>query len=384
MAGTPTVEIRSGFGTRGWLAPLAGAALLAAAPLVLGDFRLALLGQFLAFAILALGLDLLWGYTGLLSLGHGVFFGLGAYCLAMHMKLETSHGGLPDFMQLYGDMKTLPWFWVPFRSATFSVAASVLLPAILATLLGYLTFRSRVRGVFFSILSQALSVVVVTLFVSQIAYTGGTNGLTQFTTVLGHPLDDPANPATQHHMTLALYWVTLGLLTAAFAGCRTLMRLRFGKILMAIRDGENRTRFFGYDPVAYKVFIYALSAALAGVAGALFVPQNGIISPSQMDIVHSIRMVLWVALGGRGTLIGAVLGAVVVNAAENSLSESYPGAWSFLLGGAFLVVVLFMPRGVVGAVEDLRMLWTARRWPLGSKRSLDRAVNAESGAVEPA
>ncbi|PDO10902.1 MAG: urea ABC transporter permease subunit UrtC [Candidatus Reconcilbacillus cellulovorans] len=326
------------------LTALVAAALLLA-PFGLSDFRLSLLGKFLAFAVLAIGIDLIWGYAGILSLGHGVFFGLGAYAVAMHLKLVASGGRLPDFMSWSG-VESLPWFWRPFASPWFALAAAVAVPVLIAVSLGYLTFRNRIRGAFFSILTQALVIVTVTLFIGQQGYTGGTNGLTNFSTFLGFPLYDP-------NVKIALYYVSLFVLGATYFLCRRMVRGRFGRILIAVRDGENRLRFLGYDPVRYKVFAFGLSAALAGVAGALFVLQEGIISPAQMNIVPSIEMVLWVAIGGRGTLSGAVIGALATNAAKTAFSELYPDGWLFFLGGLFVVVVLLLPGGLVGLWQTL-------------------------------
>lgn len=337
------------------LVPLLAFGLIGLAPLALSDFRLSLLGQFLAYAILALGLDLIWGYTGILSLGHAVYFGLGGYCMAMFLKLEATKGALPDFMSWSG-LETLPLWWKPFNNGPFAILMAMLVPATLAALLGYFTFRNRIKGVFFSILSQALAIIMVTLFVGQQAVTGGTNGITDFQTIFGAPIN---TEKTQK----ALFYVTLLVLTATYFGCRALVRGKFGHLLIAIRDGENRLRFTGYDPTRYKVFIYALSAVLAGLAGALFVPQIGIVSPSQMGIVPSIGMILWVALGGRGTLSGAVLGAISVNWLSNALSEQYPATWNYLIGGAFVVVVLFLPSGIMGALNDLKLKFAPLKKP---------------------
>lgn len=327
------------------LAYAAAAAALFCAPLYLSDFRLNLLAKFLAFAIVALGLDLIWGYTGILSLGHGVFFGLGAYAMAMYLKLEASGGRLPDFMDWSG-LSALPWFWRPFESLGFAVAAGMLIPALLALVLGYFTFRNRIRGVYFTILTQALVIITTTLFIGQQAYTGGTNGLTGYSTILGISL---AKPETK----TALYLITAAVLIGAFILCRFIVGSRFGRVLRAIRDGENRTRFIGYDPAVFQMVVFCISAALAGLAGMLFVLHVGIISPSMMGIVPSIEMVLWVAIGGRGTLIGAALGAILMNTAKSVFSESYPELWTLLLGLLFVVAVVFMPRGFAGLADWL-------------------------------
>ncbi len=335
-----------------WLLAAYGVAvvLLLIAPMFLSDFRLNLLSKFLAFAILALGLDLLWGYTGILSLGQGVFFGLGAYSMAMYLKLEATGGKLPDFMSWSGIDK-LPAYWAPFGSFGFALAAAIALPALLAFALGWFTFRNRVRGVYFTILTQALVIIAVTLFVGQQGYTGGTNGITSFKTVLGFSLSDP-------NVKKALYYITAAVLIGCFVLCRWLVSTRLARVLEAIRDGENRVRFFGYDPAVFQSFAFALSGAFAGLAGVLFVFHVGIISPSMMGIVPSIEMVLWVAAGGRGTLIGAVVGTLALNGSKSLISEAYPDGWLLFLGALFIIVVVFLPRGLVGlfgtAVDFIR------------------------------
>jgi urea transport system permease protein len=320
--------------------------LLAIAPLFLSDFRTNLLGKFIAFAILALGIDLIWGYTGILSLGHGVFFGLGAYCMAMYLKLEASGGKLPDFMSWSGQ-KSLPWFWKPFAYAPLAIILSILVPVILALIIGYLTFKNRIKGVYFSILTQALSIIFVVLFVGQQAFTGGTNGITNFKTIFGFSVSASSTKAT-------LYYISLGVLVLVFIFSTWLIKKRLGKVLIAIRDGENRARFSGYDPAVYKTFVYCISAGLAGLAGALFVPQVGIISPAEMGIVPSVEMVIWVAIGGRGTLVGAIIGAVLVNSLKSAVSESFPAAWSYFIGIMFIAVVIFMPYGLMGLSRQIK------------------------------
>jgi len=311
-------------------------------PLVLSEFRLALLAKFLTFAIVALAIDLAWGYTGMLSLGHGVFFGLGAYALAMHMKLESAKDGLPDFMGWSG-LRELPGFWAPFESAAFSLLMVVVLPAVLAAGLGILIFKGRVQGVYFSIITQALALIATLVFIGQQPYTGGTNGMTNFSTVFGQPLIETS---TQ----MGLYTLTVIVLGLTYLALRFLTGSRAGAILVAIRDSENRLRFFGYDPALVKVAVFALSAGIAGIAGALFVPQVGIITPANMGIVPSIEMVIWVAVGGRGTLYGAIIGTLVVNAAKSGLSESFPDFWQYFLGGMFVGAVVLFPDGIVGAI----------------------------------
>ncbi len=312
-------------------------------PAFLPEFRLNLLGRFLSLAIVALGIDLIWGYTGMLSLGHGVLFALGGYALAMHLKLQIPKDAsiqLPEFMSLYG-VTELPAIWQPFRSFEFALVALVLIPAILGGLLGYLVFRNRIRGVYFSILTQAATIVFFNFFNGQQKLINGTNGLTDFQTILGMPVN---SPQTQ----FGIYCVTVLCLAAAYALCRWLTSGRFGRLLIAIRDDESRVRFSGYDPTGFKVVVFAISAALAGVAGALFTLQSGIISPKAMDIAFSIEMVIWVAVGGRASLAGAVLGALVVNFAKSLLSEQFPEVWLFFQGALFLIVVMVLPNGLVG------------------------------------
>jgi urea transport system permease protein len=332
--------------------------LLLIAPMFLSDFRLNLLAKCLAFAILALGLDLLWGYTGVLSLGQGVFFGLGAYGMAMHLKLEASGGKLPDFMQWSG-LTELPTFWLPFGNFFVAIALGILVPVLLAILLGWFTFRNRVRGVYFSILTQALVIIFVTLFIGQQGITGGTNGITGYKTVLGFSISDP-------DVKMALYYITLGVLILAFLFCRWLISTRLARVLEAIRDGENRVRFFGYNPAMYQTFAFAISAALAAIAGMMFVFHVGIISPSMMGIVPSIEMVLWVAAGGRGTLIGAVIGAIGLNYSKSLISEAYPDIWLIILGALFIVVVVFLPKGAAGAFTSITKFIQRKVKPFGT------------------
>lgn len=312
---------------------------LAAAPLFMTGFRTNMLGKYMCFALVAIGLDMIWGFTGILSLGHGVFFGLGAYCMAMHLKMEAAGGGLPDFMTWSG-IASLPAFWSPFQSNVMTVIMVVLVPVILAALIGYLTFLNRIKGVYFSILSQALAAALATLLIGMQEYLGGSNGLTNFTTFFGLPVNSPVTK-------LVLYYATLLLLLSAFVCCSVLIKRRIGKVLVGIRDAENRTRFMGYNPTAYKVFVYCLSALLAGIAGALYVPQVGIISPNDVNISPSIEMVIWVAIGGKGTLIGPVIGALVTNFAKSLISESFPAVWSYFMGAMFIIVVLFLPGGLI-------------------------------------
>lgn len=319
-------------------------ALLIGAPALLDEFRLSLLAKFLTFAIVALAVDLVWGYTGMLSLGHGVFFGLGGYAMAMYLKLEASKGALPDFMSWSG-LSALPVFWAPFAHPWFAVPMAVVLPAVVAGGLGYLVFRSRITGVYFSLITQALALIVSILFVGQQPFTGGTNGITNFQTIFGLPL-------ILDETRLGLYYATVAATVLVFLLCRWTVDSRFGTLLVALRDDENRVRFFGYDPVRLKVFVFALSAGIAGIAGALFAVQVGIISPAMMGIVPSIEMVVWVAVGGRGTLVGAVLGALLVSSAKSGFSEAFPDLWQAVFGALLVASVVFFPQGVVGALRS--------------------------------
>ena len=322
------------------------------------NFSLNLFGKFLAYAILALGLDLIWGYTGILSLGHGVFFGLGAYCMGMHLALSIGTEGvyrsnLPDFM-VWNRVTELPLFWKPFYSFGFTLLAVFLVPMLFATLFGFFAFRSRIRGVYFSIITQALALSTWLTFNRNSLNLGGTNGLTDFKTLLGFPLQ---NPGTKR----GLYIVTAICLLGAYLLCRWIVRSRLGRMLIAIRDGENRVRFLGYSPAEFKLFVFVLSAGLAGLAGALYVPQVGIITPGAIGVLPSIEMVVWVAVGGRGTLVGAALGAVVVNWMRSFLTTHYPDFWLYFLGGLFIAVVLLFPDGIMGSLRQLHRNYLRER-----------------------
>ncbi len=308
-------------------------------------FRVKLLGRFLSLAIVALGIDLIWGYTGLLSLGHGLFFALGGYAFAMYLQLQLPPGQLPEFFMLFG-VQDLPAFWKPFYSFPFTLAAILIIPTVVAAILGYLVFRNRIRGVYFSILSQAALIVFFNFFNGQQKLINGTNGLKTDTTFLfGVQVSDPKVQST-------FYVLTVVFLALSYLLCRWLTSGRFGRLLVAIRDDESRVRFSGYNPTSYKVVVFAVSAMLAGVAGALYTVQSGIISPKAMDIAFSIEMVIWVAVGGRGTLLGAIIGTVLVNFAKSILSEQFPEIWLFFQGALFLVVVMVLPDGIVGWVRD--------------------------------
>lgn len=317
--------------------------LLAALPFYMPMFRVSLFGKYMCFAIIALGLDMIWGYTGILSLGHGVYFGLGAYCMAMYLKLEAAGGSLPDFMSWSG-LDRLPAAWVPFGNPVFAVAMAVAVPVLLAVIIGYLTFTNKIRGVYFSILSQAMAMIMGTLLIGSQAFTGGSNGLTDFKTIFGQDIHAPVTK-------IVMFYVTLLVLVLLFALCRFLTGRRVGKVLIAIRDGENRAGFAGYNTANYKVFVYALSAFMTGIAGALYVGQVGIISPAEVGVVPSVEMIIWVAIGGKGTLIGPVLGALAVNSLKTTASENFPELWSYFIGVLFVVVILWLPGGVISLKE---------------------------------
>ena len=311
-------------------------------PVVLPPFRLNLLGRFLSLGIVALGIDLIWGYTGMLSLGQGIFFALGGYALAMHLQLnELKPGELPEFFSLYG-VKSLPLFWQPFSSPLFTLLCIWVLPALVAGGLGYLVFRNRIKGVYFSILTQAALLVFFNFFNGQQKLINGTNGLKTSTARLFGEL------VGSDVMQRNLFWLTVVLAIGAFLLCRWLTRGRFGDALIAIRDDEPRLRFTGYNPTAYKTLVFAVAGAMAGVSGALYTIQSGIVSPQYMAVPFSIEMVIWVAVGGRGTLIGALLGAVLINYAKSLVSEALPETWLFIQGGLFLLVVTALPDGLVG------------------------------------
>ena len=342
----------------------------------LSDFSLNRFGKFLAFAILALGLDLIWGYTGILSLGQGVFFGLGAYCMGMHMMLtigkESVYGSdLPDFM-VWNQVKELPFFWKPFYSFPAAVIGALLVPMAFALVFGFFAFRSRIKGVYFAIITQALALAAWLVFNRNDTNLGGTNGLTDFKQVIGYRLSDPG---TQR----ALYVITVLCLGASYLFCRWIIRSRAGRVLVAVRDSEKRVVFSGYTPPSYKLFVFVVSAGLAGLAGLLYAPQVGIITPAQIGVLPSLEMVIWVAVGGRGSLAGAVLGAVSVNYGRSVLTNYFPELWPFILGGLFVLVVLLFPDGMVGMIRKGKSLLTQRKAAEEKPAVPDRKVAVPEG-----
>lgn len=310
------------------------------APAALSAFRLDLLAKYLCYAIVAVGIGLAWGRGGMLVLGQGVFFGIGGYVMAMHLKLaDAGPDGLPDFMVLYGQLDALPAWWAPFRSSAFTLLAIPLLPMIAALALGLLIFKRRVRGAYFAILSQALAAAMAVWLIGNQGTTGGTNGLTDFKGFFGYDLEDPVNQQM-------LFFIASGMLLALLLLTHQLMQSRYGELLVAVRDAEERVRFLGYDPANIKVVAYVAAAGMAGIAGALFVPIVGIISPALIGVVPSIGFVIGVAVGGRATLLGPALGAIAVAWAQTSLSERYPAGWVYFQGALFILVVAFLPGGL--------------------------------------
>jgi urea transport system permease protein len=324
----------------------------------ISDFTINLWGKYLCYALLAIAVDLLWGYTGLLSLGQALFFALGGYMMGMYLmrmigNLGQYHQPIPDFLVFLG-WSQLPAIWRPFSSFPFALVMVFVLPGLLALGFGYLAFRARIKGVYFSILTQALTYAAALMFFRNDLLLGGNNGFTDFKFILGYDL---RRAATQRGLFIA---TGLALLLVYLA-CRWLSRTKFGLVQRAIRDGENRVLFSGYATVRYKLFVFVLSSAIAALAGALYVPQVGIINPSEMTPERSIEAVVWVAVGGRGTLIGPILGAIGINALKSWAVRAYPDLWLLLLGLLFIVVVLFLPGGVVSLPERLATAWRRRR-----------------------
>jgi urea transport system permease protein len=339
-------------------------AALLLAPLYLSSYHLSLLGRFLAMAILSLGLSLVWGWGGILSLGQGVFWGLGAYILAMHLKLAgLAPGDMPDFMTWSG-LDHLPPWWNLFRHPVAAFAGILIIPTIAAAGLAWLVFNRRVSGVYFALITQALALAFATLLISQQAYTGGFNGLTDFSTLFGHYIIDPG---FQH----AIYWITLAVLVLAFLFCRWISHTSFGKVLLAIRDGESRTRFLGYNPAAYKTIAFAIGGAFAGVSGALYILHVGVISPAMVGVVPSIEMVIAVAVGGRSSFTGVILGTLLVNFGKDWISSAMPEMWQFGMGLLFILVVTLLPQGLT-SIPELRTRIAARIKKRPALQSMDQ------------
>ncbi len=330
-------------------------------PLHLSTYFITLIGKILCYAIVAVAMDLIWGYGGILSLGHGLFFALGGYAFGMYLMRQIGRDGsyqsdLPDFM-VFLDWKELPWFWVGSDSFLWVALLVLVVPALIAFVFGYFAFRSRIKGVYFSIITQALTYAAMLLFFRNETGFGGNNGFTDFKRILGYSITAPETRVVLFGLSaLAL----LGTLLLA----RTLVTSKYGRILTAIRDAESRVMFIGYNPLWYKLFVWTLSAVLCAVAGALYVPQVGIINPSEMSVANSIEIAIWVAVGGRGTLIGPVIGAFIVNLAKSWFTVSFPEYWLFFLGTLFIVATLYLPQGIVGLCRKLRAGMKRDRHPL--------------------
>ncbi|MEM7738540.1 MAG: urea ABC transporter permease subunit UrtC [Deinococcota bacterium] len=349
----------------GFVIALLGFIGLFMAPSYLSSYNLSLLGRFLSFGILAVGFSLIWGYTGILSLGQGVFFALGGYAMAMHLVLVQADGALPGFMarSFRPRITELPWWWQPFESAWFAFAMVLILPTLAAALLGILVFWRRISGVYFALITQALVLAFTTLIVSQQTYTNGFNGLSNFTTLLGFDL-------TSNSVRRGLYIATVAALLVAWLAAQWLARSHFGKLLVAIRDGENRTRFLGYNPTPYKVVVFAIAGLFAGLGGAFFVLHAGIISPADVGVKPSIEMAVWVAFGGRESITGSVLGMVLGRFLAEDISSRFPAIWPMLLGAVFILVGTVLPRGLTGLFERLAVLLTRSPSSLASSDSV--------------
>ena len=321
-------------------------------------YTVTLLGKYLCYALLAMALDLVWGYCGILSLGHGAFFALGGYAMGMYLMRQIGtrgvygHPELPDFM-VFLNWEELPWYWFGFDAFWFAMLMVVLVPGLLALVFGWLAFRSRVTGVYLSIMTQALTYALLLAFYRNEMGFGGNNGLTDFKDILGASLQSDVT-------RVVLFVVSAIALALTYLFCRFVVTSKLGRVVTAVRDADDRTRFIGYRVENYKVWIFTVSAVLAGIAGALYVPQVGIINPSEFEPLKSIELVVWVALGGRGTLYGAALGAVIVNYAKTWMTGAFPEVWPFALGGLFILVTLSLPKGVVGLVRSLPY-WLASR-----------------------
>ncbi len=317
----------------------------------LPSYWVGLAGKIGCYAMVAMAMDLVWGYGGILSLGHGLFFALGGYAMGMYLNraMSAASGTLPDFMQ-FMQWTRFPWYWAGTGNFGYALFLALAVPGVLAFVFGYFAFRSRIRGVYFSIITQALTYAAMLLFFRNETGFGGNNGLTDFKVLLGFPVGTPG-------MTVALFSITALCLSLSFLLLRWLVQGRFGRLLRAIRDAESRVMFCGYDPLWFKLFAWTLSAMLCGLAGALYAPQVGIINPSEMSTANSIEIAIWAAVGGRGTLVGPMLGAVVVNAAKSWLTVAFPQFWLYLLGLLFVVVTLYAPGGLVG----LLLSWRRRR-----------------------
>jgi len=340
-------------------------------PLHLSSYVMTLLGKYLTYALLALAVDLVWGYCGILSLGHGAFFALGGYAMGMYLMRQIGTRGvygdpvLPDFM-VFLNWKELPWFWHGMDMFWFAMLMVVVVPGLLAFAFGWFAFRSRVTGVYLSIITQALTYALMLAFFRNDMGFGGNNGFTDFKDLLGFRVSQPGT-------RVVLFLCSALALALAYVACRYIVSSRAGRVVAAVRDAESRTRFLGYRVESYKLWIFVFSAVLAGIAGALYVPQVGIINPSEFSPLNSIELVIWVAIGGRGTLYGAVAGAFIVNFAKTYFTTAIPSAWLYFLGALFVVTTLVLPRGFVGLLEGLRRKKKAAAPPGGTAAAGDAA-----------
>jgi urea transport system permease protein len=336
------------------LVPVLHLAVPASSPLHMSSYAVTLVGKYLCYALLALSVDLVWGFCGILSLGHAAFFALGGYAMGMYLMRQIGtrgvygHPVLPDFM-VFLNWKELPWFWHGFDMFWFAALMVMLVPGVLALVFGWLAFRSRVTGVYLSIITQAMTFALMLAFFRNDMGFGGNNGFTDFKDILGFSLASPK-------VRIALLLATILMLGTGYLLCRWIVSSRTGRVVRAIRDAESRTRFIGYRVEHYKLWVFVFSAVLAGIAGALFVPQVGIINPGEFEPLKSIEVVIWVAIGGRGTLYGAIAGAILINYVKNWLSSEWPSAWLYFLGMLFVLTTVLLPRGVVG-VLGTRRLW---------------------------
>lgn len=349
------------------MVPALNLALPASSPFKLADHWIPLLGKLLCFALVALAMDLIWGFTGILSLGHTVFFALGGYAMGMYLMRAIGSEGvyrsqLPDFM-VFLDWKQLPWYWHGFEHFWFAALMALLVPGLLAFVIGYFAFRSRIRGVYFSIITQALTYAAMLLFFRNETGLGGNNGLTDFKRIAGFSLHAQSTK-------VGLYMATGLALVLAYLMCRVLVESRLGRVLVATRDHESRVMFIGYDPLRYKLFAWTTSAVLCGLAGALYVPQVGIINPGELHPGNGIEMAIWVAVGGRGTLIGPIFGALAVNGSKSWLTAAYPDLWLFFLGSLFIAVTLFLPRGLIGGLASVSSTARKRLGGLTARRAV--------------
>ncbi|WP_374480837.1 urea ABC transporter permease subunit UrtC [Zoogloea sp.] len=352
-----SVKLVAGLGPRGWLAvaavfvaawvlvPLAHLMLPEGHPLHISTYAITLIGKILCYAVVAVAMDLIWGFGGILSLGHGLFFALGGYSFGMYLMRQIGRDGsygadIPDFM-VFLDWKELPWYWSGTDSFLWCLLLAVAVPGAIAWIFGYFAFRSRIKGVYFSIITQAMTYAAMLFFFRNETGFGGNNGFTDFKRILGYSITAPET-------RVVLFGLSVTLLLGTLILGKALIASKFGRVLTAIRDAENRVMFIGYNPLHYKLFIWTVSAMLCGLAGALYVPQVGIINPSEMSVANSIEIAIWVAVGGRGTLVGPIFGAGIVNLSKTWFTTSFPEYWLFFLGLLFILVTLYLPEGVAG------------------------------------